>query len=90
MIGGAGENTEGRAAGLEQFKIGSMRDIHPENEVPRWCSITAAWFAYHVKFLGDETFADEEERKIWVLWLRFQVVSKTWRNSVCRLRSGGG
>ena len=49
---------------LEQFEIGFMRDIHPESEVAVWCSITAAWLAYHEKFLGDETLPDEEERKM--------------------------
>jgi len=49
---------------LEQFEIGFMRDMHPEREVALWCSITAAWLAYHEKHLGDETLPDEEERKI--------------------------
>lgn len=29
-----------------------------------WCSITAAWLAYHEKYLSDETLPDEEERKL--------------------------
>jgi len=49
---------------LEQFEVGFMRDMHPEREVALWCSITAAWLAYHEKVLGDETLPDEEERKI--------------------------
>lgn len=49
---------------LEQFEIGFMRDMHPESEVALWCSITAAWLAYHEKFLGDETLPDEDERKM--------------------------
>lgn len=49
---------------LEQFEIGFMRDTHPESEVALWCSITAAWLAYHEKYLGDETLPDEEERKL--------------------------
>jgi hypothetical protein len=49
---------------LEQFEIGFMRDMHPESEVALWCSITAAWLAYHEKFLNDETLAYEEERKL--------------------------
>ena len=49
---------------LEQFEIGFMRDMHPESEVALWCSITAAWLAYHEKFLNDETLPDEEERKL--------------------------
>src|SRR5580765_5052520 len=49
---------------LEQFEIGFMRDMHPESEVALWCSITAAWLAYHEKFVGDETLSDEEERKL--------------------------
>jgi hypothetical protein len=49
---------------LEQFEIGFMRDMHPESEVALWCSITAAWLAYHEKFLGDKTLPDGEERKL--------------------------
>ena len=49
---------------LEQFEIGFMRDMHPESEVALWCSITAAWLAYHEKFLGEETLPDEAERKM--------------------------
>ena len=49
---------------LEQFEIGFMRDMHPESEVALWCSITAAWLAYHEKFLGDETLPDDEEKKL--------------------------
>jgi hypothetical protein len=47
---------------LEQFEVGFMRDMDPESEVAVWCSITAAWLAYHEKYLGDETLTDEEER----------------------------
>jgi hypothetical protein len=49
---------------LEQFEIGFMRDIHPESEVALWCSITAAWLAYHEKYLNDEALPDEEERHL--------------------------
>jgi hypothetical protein len=49
---------------LEQFEIGFMRDMHPESEVALWCSITAAWLAYHEKFLGDEALPEEEERSL--------------------------
>jgi len=49
---------------LEQFEVGFMRDMHPESEVALWCSITAAWLAYHEKFLGDETLPDEDERNM--------------------------
>ena len=49
---------------LEQFEIGFMRDSHPESEVAVWCSITAAWLAYHEKFLGGEFLSDEEEKKL--------------------------
>jgi hypothetical protein len=49
---------------LEQFEVGFMRDMHPESEVALWCSITAAWLAYHEKFLNDETLPDEEEKKL--------------------------
>ena len=49
---------------LEQFEIGFMRDMHPESEVALWCSITAAWLAYHEKFLNDEALPDEQEKKL--------------------------
>jgi hypothetical protein len=49
---------------LEQFEIGFMRDANPESEVAIWASITAAWLAYHEKFLNDETLADAEEKKL--------------------------
>ena len=49
---------------LEQFEIGFMRDMHPESEVAVWCSITAAWIAYHEKHLGDELLPDEDEKKL--------------------------
>jgi hypothetical protein len=49
---------------LEQFEIGFMRDVDPESEVALWCSITAAWLAYHKKFLDDEEQPDEEEKKL--------------------------
>ena len=49
---------------LEQFEIGFMRDMHPESEVALWCSITAAWLAYHEKYLGDEVLPDAEERSL--------------------------
>jgi hypothetical protein len=49
---------------LEEFEIGFMRDMHPESEVSLWCSIMAAWLAYHEKYLGDEMLPDEEERKM--------------------------
>jgi hypothetical protein len=29
-----------------------------------WCSIAAAWLAYHEKHLGDETLPGEEERRL--------------------------
>ena len=49
---------------LEQFEIGFMRDMHPEREVAVWASITAAWLAYHEKFLDDEELPAEEEKKL--------------------------
>jgi hypothetical protein len=49
---------------LEQFEIGFMRDMHPDREVAVWCCITAAWLAYHEKFLSDEMLPDDEERKL--------------------------
>lgn len=49
---------------LEQFEIGFMRDANPADEVAVWCSITAAWIAYHEKHLGDELLPDEDEKKL--------------------------
>lgn len=49
---------------LEKFEIGFMRDMHPENEVALWGNITAAWIAYHEKYLNDETLPDEAERNL--------------------------
>ncbi len=48
---------------LEQFEIGFMRDMHPENEVALWCSITAAWLAYHEKFLSDDDACRTKRRR---------------------------
>ena len=49
---------------LAQFEIGFMRDTHPEDEVAVWCSITAAWIAYHEQYLGDEYLPEEDEKKL--------------------------
>ena len=49
---------------LEQFEIGFMRDANPADEVAIWCSITAAWLAYHEQHLGDELLPDEDEKKL--------------------------
>jgi hypothetical protein len=49
---------------LEQFEIGFMRDTDPESEVALWCSITAAWLAYHEKYLDDKDLPDEDEKKL--------------------------
>lgn len=49
---------------LEKFELNFMRDMHPESEVAIWISITAAWIAYHEKYLNNETLPDEEERSL--------------------------
>ena len=49
---------------LEEFEFGFMHDTHPEGEVAIWCGITAAWLAYHEKYLNDELLPDEEERHL--------------------------
>ena len=49
---------------LDQFEIGFMWDRTPEDEVAIWCSITAAWLAYHEKYLGDEFLPDKDEKKL--------------------------
>ena len=41
-----------------------MRDMQPESEVAAWCSITAAWIAYHEKHLGDKLLPDEDETEL--------------------------
>ena len=52
------------ATTLEQFEISFMRDENPGSEVVVWCSITAAWIAYHEKHLANEYLPDEEEQKL--------------------------
>jgi hypothetical protein len=47
---------------LEQFEISFMRDSDPQSEVAVWCSIVAAWAAYHEKHLDDELLPDEDEK----------------------------
>jgi hypothetical protein len=49
---------------LEQFEIGFMRDMDPESEVDVWCSIVAAWLAYHEKYLDDEYQDHEAEKQL--------------------------
>lgn len=49
---------------LEQFEIGFMRDSNPESEVVVWCSIVAAWIAYHEQHLDDQYLSDDEEKKL--------------------------
>ncbi len=49
---------------LEQFEIGFMRDVHPEDEVAIWCNIAAAWIDYHEKFLDEELLPDDQEQKL--------------------------
>lgn len=49
---------------LEEFEIGFMRDMHPENEVAVWLSITAAWVAYHEQHLNNEFLDDDEEKEL--------------------------
>ena len=52
---------------LEQFEVGFMRDTHPESEVALWCGITAAWLAYHEKYLNDEPLPDQERNLLGAL-----------------------
>lgn len=49
---------------LEQFEISFMRDANPEIEVTIWCSITAAWIAYHEKHLNDELLPEHVEKTL--------------------------
>ena len=48
----------------EQFELGFMRALHPEDEVALWCNITTAWIDYHEKFLDEELLPDDEEKKV--------------------------
>jgi hypothetical protein len=66
---------------LEQFEIGFMRDMHPESEVALWCRITAAWLAYHEKFVKGESPPEAEERKL----LAALIAISTGVNDVTRL-----
>jgi hypothetical protein len=49
---------------LEQFEITFMRDSSPEQEVAVWCSVAAAWLAYHEHYLADEVQPEAVERKL--------------------------
>jgi len=49
---------------LEQFEVSFMRDSDPQSEVAAWCSIVAAWVAYHEKHLDDELLSDEDEKNL--------------------------
>jgi hypothetical protein len=49
---------------LEELEIDLMRDSEPEAEAMAWIGITAAWDAYHLKYLNEEVLDDEEEKKI--------------------------
>ncbi|QDT48915.1 hypothetical protein Pan258_29620 [Symmachiella dynata] len=49
---------------LEQFEIDLIRDLHPENEVAIWRSITATWIVYHKKHLANKLLPDEYEKKL--------------------------
>jgi hypothetical protein len=66
---------------LEQFEVGFLRDMHPEGEVALWCGITAAWLAYHEKFLNGQALADEREREL----LAALIVISTGVRDVSRL-----
>jgi hypothetical protein len=49
---------------LEQFEINFMRDMHPEDEVFIWASITAAWMDYHKQHLDDELLSEKDEKEL--------------------------
>ena len=65
---------------MEQFEIGFMRDMHPEREIAVWASITAAWNAYHEKFLDNEELPAEEEKKLFGALVAISTGVKTCRN----------
>ena len=41
-----------------------MRDMHPEDLVIVWASITAAWIEHHKQHLDDELLPEEDEKKL--------------------------
>ena len=49
---------------LEQFEIGFMKDMHPENEVAVWYNITVAWATYHKTHLDEKLLPDAAEKKL--------------------------
>jgi len=49
---------------LEQFEINLMRDADPGSEVAVWCSIAAAWLAYHERHTGDQPLPDAQEKPL--------------------------
>ena len=49
---------------LEQFEISFMWDSSPDQEAAVWCSIAAAWLAYHEQFLGGEMQPEVVEKKL--------------------------
>jgi hypothetical protein len=49
---------------LEQFEINFMRDMHPEDDVFIWASITAAWMDYHKQHLDDELLSEKDEKEL--------------------------
>ena len=63
---------------LEQFEIGFMRDANPADEVAIWCSITAAWLAYHEQHLGDELLPDEDEKKLLAALISISTGVEDW------------
>ncbi len=73
---------------LEQFEITFMRDMHPESEVVLWCSITAAWIAYHEQYLDDETLPDEEEKKLLAALIAISTGVDDAESSACQSKSG--
>ena len=49
---------------LEQFEIGFMRDMHPEDEVAIWSCIAAAFVDYHKQHTNNEALPEEDEKKL--------------------------
>jgi hypothetical protein len=49
---------------LEQFEITFMRESSPEQKVAVWCSVAAAWLAYHEQFLGGTVQPQAVEKKL--------------------------
>jgi len=49
---------------LEEWEIGFMRDMHPENEVSVWSRICLAWQKYHLLYLENTVRSKSYEDRL--------------------------